>query len=78
MTTATTKASTLIVTVPSRLTKEQREQIIASIQPNVPPDVGVLLLEGGITAQVVGRATLRRWNRKRRPLNNRAAAASGS
>lgn len=71
MTNATTKASTLIVTAPHRLTKEQREQIIASIKPNIPADVGVLLLEGGITAQVVGRATLRRWNSKRRPLNQR-------
>jgi len=75
MTNATIKASTLIVTVPHRLTKEQREQIVASIQPNVPPDVGVLLLEGGITAQVVGRATLRRWSRKRRPLNQGAKVA---
>nr|WP_314540102.1 hypothetical protein [uncultured Massilia sp.] len=72
MTTATIKASTLIVTVPHRLTKEQREQIIESIKPNIPPDVGVLLLEGGITAQVVGRATLRRWNSKRRPFNRSA------
>jgi hypothetical protein len=63
------KASTLIVTVPVRLTKEQRESIISQIRPNVPPDVGVLLLDGGVTAQVVGRATLRRWSSKRRPLN---------
>jgi hypothetical protein len=69
MSNATIKASTLIVTVPNRLTKEQREWIVSQVKPNLPPDVGVLVFDGGITAQVVGRATLRRWNQKRRPLN---------
>lgn len=44
------------------------------IEPNLPPDVGVLILEEGITAQMVGRATLRRWSSKRRSFNRSAKA----
>jgi len=62
-------ASTLIVTAPHRLTAEQRERIRASIVPNLPVGVGFVLLDGGLTAQTVGRATLRRWSSKRLPFN---------
>lgn len=71
MTTAP-KTSTLIVTVPTRLTNEQVAAIRSQIEPHLPADAGLIVLHSGLTGQVVGRATLRRWNSKRRPLNRSA------
>jgi hypothetical protein len=75
MSNPTPKASVLIVTVPQRMTKQQREDMVASIAPHLPPDVGCLVLDGGITGQVVGRATLRRWFHKRRSFNSSSEAS---
>jgi hypothetical protein len=56
MTDAMTKTSTVIITAPRALASTQRDYIIHAMQKNLPEDVGVVVLDGGITAQVVGDA----------------------
>jgi hypothetical protein len=53
MTNATTKTSTVIITVPRILTEEQRSYIHDHVKKELPHDVGVLVLDGGATAVVM-------------------------
>ena len=54
MSNAMPKTSTLIITAPHRMTHQQREEIVGRLERQLPPDVGMVILDGGITAQVVG------------------------
>lgn len=56
MTNITPKTSTVFVTAPRFLTKEHLEQIVERMQGQLPIDVGVVVLDGGLTVQVVGAA----------------------
>lgn len=47
------KTSALIVTAQRWLTKEQCAEIRAQIEQHLPADVGLVLLHGGLSGQVV-------------------------
>lgn len=58
MTIVTRKTSTVIITSTYLLTDEQRTYIAGQVKDQLPSDVGVVVLDGGLTAQVAGAASV--------------------
>jgi hypothetical protein len=52
MSNASIKTSTVFVTAPHVLSKAQRDDIIDRTRQQLPPDVGVVVLDGGIVSVV--------------------------
>jgi len=51
------KTATLVLSVSAPLTEDQRASIVARARAELPPDVGVLVLDGLIAARVIESAS---------------------
>jgi hypothetical protein len=54
MITSNSKTSTVVVTAPRPLTKEQRETVRVEVASNLPANVGVIVLDPGFAVAPIG------------------------
>ncbi|MBD8531555.1 MULTISPECIES: hypothetical protein [unclassified Massilia] len=57
MSLAIPKTATLVLSVSARLTDDQRAMIVAQARMELPPNVGVLVLDGQFAARVIESAS---------------------